>query len=163
MTAPGEHDDDVDAALVGLIALEDPLARLVDEGWIRGAPWREAARALLAHRRRGGELGDLLTTATVLVEKTTLYAPNTMAADAILMALEARPVCRFMEHARRRAIRLRLQRAARALDTIAVADVDVIPRHIERVRDDLDRIALEAETGHADNGADRRAIPVEVA
>jgi hypothetical protein len=132
----GEHDDEVDATLVGLLGLQDPLAHDVDETWIATRRWRAAAKALLDHHRRGGTLGDLLKTADVLVT-TTLYLPNTMAADAVLAALDARPVTVFIARARERAVRLGLQRAARALETIAHADLEVVPWHVERVRDDL--------------------------
>jgi hypothetical protein len=144
-----EHDAEVDAALVGLIALGDPLARDVDETWIAAPRWREAARALLAHHRRGGQLGDLLLAAAVLVEVPALYLPNTMAADAILMALKARPVVVFMEQARERAVRLRLQRSARALETIAHAEIAVIPRHVALVQKHLAAVVAFSTTGRA--------------
>jgi hypothetical protein len=144
MTPIVEHDNEVDAALVGLISLQDPLADHVDETWIATARWKAAARALLAHRRRGGTLGDLLTTADVLIT-TTLYLPNTTAADAILAAIDLVDVGAFVERARERAIRLRLHRATWALETIANAEIDVIPQHIARVRDDLAGIAIEAD------------------
>jgi hypothetical protein len=129
--------DEVDAALVGLIGLADPLAREVDETWIAAPRWREAARALLGHRRRGRELGDLLTVAAVLVEDTALHLPQTMAADAILAALDTRPVVVFIERARTRAARLRLHRAAQSIETIAHADIQVLPQHVERVQAEL--------------------------
>lgn len=138
-------DDQVDPALAGLIALDRLEAQELDETWFATARWREVARVLLAHRRHDGKLGDLLTATDVLVADTTLYCPRTCAADAILAALDARPICRFIERARERAIRLRLQRAARALDTIAVADRAIIPAHIARVQKHLS--AVEAGLG----------------
>jgi hypothetical protein len=152
-------DDEFDATLVGLIALDDPRARDVDESWIAAPRWREAARALLAHRRRGGALGDLLTTADVLVNETVLYLPRTTAADAVLAAHDlVVDVPTFLREARVRAVRLQLHRAAFVIEMIAgVTDPDVIPQHVERVRADLATI-----TGHAPAPAPaRRVAPID--
>jgi hypothetical protein len=140
-----EPDEAIDAALVGLVALQDPLAVDVDETWIQAPRWREAARALLAHRCRGGELGDLLLASGVLVESTSIFLPRTAAADCILAALDLVDVPTFVKRARERAVRLRVRRAAQALETIACAESDVIAPHVQRVRDDLARIAVDVE------------------
>jgi hypothetical protein len=134
---------DLDAALVGLIALDDPAARDVDETWCDAPRWREAARALLSHRRSGRRLGDLLSAADALAERAAgLYLPQTTPAEAILAALEAAPARYVVEHAGERLVRLRLRRLARLLDLIADADLDVIPRQVARVRDELGEIGV---------------------
>ena len=73
----------------------------------------------------------------MLIESTSLYLPRTTAADCILAALDLVDVPTFVKRARERTMRLRVHRAAQALETITCAESDVIAQHVQRVRDDL--------------------------
>jgi hypothetical protein len=130
---------ELDAVLVGLVVLEDPAAATIDADWFETPRWQRSARVLLRHRGAGRPLGDMLVASGVL-EAAGIDFARTIAAEAVVAALEAAPGWAILRQARERLLRLRLWRLARRLQTIAAADVDVIPRYVARVRDELSRV-----------------------
>src|SRR5262249_33191567 len=130
---------ELDAVLMGLVILEDPTAATIDADWFETPRWQRCARVLVRHRRAGRPLGDMLVASGVL-EIAGIDFARTMAAEAVLAASEGARARAILRQARERLLRLRLRRLARRLQTIAAADVDVIPRHAARLRDELSRV-----------------------
>lgn len=129
----------LDAALVGLVVLDHPDAADVDETWIASTGWRGVAHALARHRTAGGDLGDIIAAGAAL-DAAGVDFPRTRAAEAAVAADES-VASAVLRAGRARRRRLELRRLAARLEVIALADADVIPTQVERVRAALAEVA----------------------
>lgn len=136
----------LDAAVVGLIGLDHPAARDCDETWLEEPRWREAARALCAHRRSGGRLGDLHVAARALEQHAPgMHLPQTTAAEAIIAVDEAASAAVVVSQARDRRWRLQLRRLARFLETASHADAVALPRVVDIAQQVLSEVHVVSE------------------
>lgn len=129
---PERLDDTLDRVLAGLVIRADDAAQEITEEWCATARWREVVRVLCRHRARGGRLGDIIAAGEVL-DEAHIPLPRTTAAEAVLAADEAGPPVWVGARARERLVRLTLRRLARSFESVSRADLDVIPRNLERL------------------------------
>jgi hypothetical protein len=136
-------DWDLDAVLVGLVILEEPLASELTDEWIATPRWRESASILLRHQRRGGQLGNLIVAGEVLrrahcdlllcdiesgadphdLRHSGFDLPWTAAADAVCAVADCPSPTVALAEARRRVPILQLRRLVRLFETLTTASL----------------------------------------
>jgi hypothetical protein len=129
-----------DAALAGFLIVDHPAAAEIRDDWIERARWQRVVHVLRRHRDRGGTLGDIVTAATVL-SAAGVDLPKTTAAEAVCATLDAAPAVYVVARGRERALRSRVRRLARILDTIAGIGIEQMPQYLDRIADDLQAFA----------------------
>ena len=134
---------ELDAVLIGLIALDDPATSIVTEEWIESGKWQRVARVLLRHRRAGGKLGDIFLATRVVLDADIDFG-GTFIAEALIATTEAVPARYIISQARRRLPRLRLRRLAQLLLVTASSEPAAIAAVCRgAARHELDRIVGE--------------------
>jgi hypothetical protein len=158
-------DCDLDAALVGLAILDEPIAHELTEEWIATPHWREAASILLRHRRRGGRLGNLIVAGEVLrrahcdlllcdvdpgadpnhPRHSGFDFPWTTAAEAACAVADCASPTVALTEAGQRLPLLQLRRLVQLFETLTTASLAGVYAALPRVRDAI--AAIEANVG----------------
>lgn len=161
---------DLDAVLVGLLILEHPLAAEVTDEWCATPRWREAASILLRHRRRGGQLGDLIVAGEVLrrahcdlmlcdvgpepeadhASHSGFDLPWTTAGDAVCAVADCASPTVALAEARKRLPILQLCRLVRLFGTLTAASLEGVFAAFPAVRAAMTEIEANVARFHPD-------------